>query len=67
MNWLEQVAPTIATAFGGPLAGLAVTAISKALGIDESQVDETIKAGKLSAEQITQLKLAEIELQKQAQ
>lgn len=67
MNWLEQVAPTIATAFGGPLAGLAVTAISKALGIDESQVDETIKSGKLSAEQITQLKLAEIELQKQAQ
>lgn len=67
MNWLEQIAPTVASALGGPLAGLAVSAISNALGIDESKVDETIKAGKLSADQIAQLKLAELELQKQAQ
>jgi hypothetical protein len=67
MNWLEQVAPTVASALGGPLAGLAVSAISKAMGIDESKVDETIKTAKLSADQIAQLKLAEIELQKQAQ
>lgn len=66
MNWLEQIAPTIASAFGGPLAGLAVSAVSKALGIDESKVDEAIKSGKLSADQIAQIKLAEIELQKQA-
>jgi len=66
MNWLEQIAPTIASAFGGPLAGLAVSAVSKALGIDESKVDEIIKSGKLSADQIAQIKLAEIELQKQA-
>jgi hypothetical protein len=32
MNWLAQIAPTIATAFGGPLAGMAVSAVSKALG-----------------------------------
>jgi len=66
MNWLEQVAPTIASALGGPLAGLAVSAVSKALGIDESKIDETIKSAKLSADQIAQLKLAELELQKQA-
>jgi hypothetical protein len=66
MNWLEQVAPTIASALGGPLAGLAVTAISKALGVNEADVNKTIENGKLTADQITQLKLAEMELQKQA-
>jgi len=67
MDWLNQVAPTIATALGGPLAGLAVSAVSKAMGIDEADVNETIKTGKLTAEQIASIKQAEIELQKSAQ
>ena len=67
MEWLTQIAPGIATAFGGPLAGLAVTAISKALGIDEKDVQSTIESGKLSAEQLASLKQAEIELQAKAQ
>ena len=67
MSWLEQVAPTIATALGGPLAGLAVTAISKAIGVSEEDVEKTMNAGKMSAEQIVQIKLAEIEFQKQTQ
>lgn len=67
MDWLKQIAPTIASAFGSPLAGLAVTAVSKALGIDESEVKKTIESNSLSAEQITQIKLAELELKKQAQ
>jgi len=67
MNWLSQIAPTIATCLGGPLAGLAVTAVSKALGIDESQVQETIDSGKLNADQIASIKQAELELQKSAQ
>jgi hypothetical protein len=67
MSWLEQVAPTIATALGGPLAGLAVTAIAKVIGIDEKDVQNTIDSGKLSADQISQIKLAEIEFQKQTQ
>ncbi len=67
MGWLEQIAPTIATCLGGPLAGLAVTAVSKALGIDESKVNDTIQAGKLDADQITSIKQAEIELQSKAQ
>ena len=33
MNWLMQIAPTIASALGGPLAGLAVTVLSKALNV----------------------------------
>lgn len=67
MDWLKTLAPTVASALGGPLAGLAVSAVSKALGIDEDKVQDTISEGKLNAEQITQLKNAEIELQKQAQ
>jgi hypothetical protein len=66
MNWLEQIAPGIATALGGPLAGLAVTAISKALGIDEKDVQNTIESGKLTSDQLASIKQAEIELQKQA-
>jgi len=67
MEWLSQIAPSIATALGGPLAGLAVTAISKALGIDEKDVQKTIETGKLSAEQMMSLKQAEMELQAKAQ
>lgn len=67
MEWLKQIAPTIATAMGGPLAGMAVSAISKAIGVDESKVGDLISNNKLTADQIAQVKLAEIELQKQAQ
>jgi len=62
-----KLVPTIATCLGGPLAGLAVTAVSKALGIDEDKVQDVIDSGKLNAEQIASLKQAEIELQRQAQ
>jgi hypothetical protein len=67
MEWLAQIAPGIATALGGPLAGLAVSAISKALGVDEKDVQSTIDSGKLTADQLTSLKQAEIQLQAQAQ
>lgn len=67
MDWLAKLVPTIATCLGGPLAGLAVTAVSKALGIDEDKVQDVIDSGKLSADQISNLKQAEIELQRQAQ
>ena len=67
MEWLKQIAPTIATAMGGPLAGMAVSAISKAIGVDEGKVGDLIASNKLTADQIAQVKLAEIELAKQAQ
>ena len=67
MDWLMKLVPTIATCLGGPLAGLAVTAVSKALGIDEDKVQNVIDSGKLNAEQIASLKQAEIALQEQAQ
>jgi len=67
MDWLKQIAPTIATALGGPLAGLAVDAISKAVGIDPKDVNKTISEGKLTADQIAQIKTAEIAMAARAQ
>jgi hypothetical protein len=67
MDWLKQIAPTIATALGGPLAGLAVDAISKAVGIDPKDVNKTIAEGKLTADQIAQIKTAEIAMAARAQ
>jgi len=66
MDWLKQIAPTVASALGGPLAGMAVAAISKAVGVEEDKVQDLIASNKMSAEQIAQIKVAEIELQKQA-
>jgi plasmid maintenance system antidote protein VapI len=57
----------VATALGGPLAGMAVSAISKAIGVDEDKVQDLITNNKLTADQVAQIKLAEIELAKQAQ
>lgn len=67
MDWLKQIAPTVASALGGPLAGMAVSAISKAIGVDEKEVGDLISNNKLTADQVAQIKIAEIELQKQAQ
>ena len=67
MNWLLQIAPTIASALGGPLAGLAVTVLSKSLNVAPHEVNDIIQSNKLNADQIAQVKLAELELQRQAQ
>jgi hypothetical protein len=67
MDWLKTIAPTIATALGGPLAGMAVSAISKAIGCDPDEVQDIISSGKLTAEQVASIQLAELELKKQAQ
>jgi hypothetical protein len=66
MEWLKQIAPTIATAMGGPLMGMAVSAVSKAIGVEPDKVQDLISSGKLTSEQIAQIKIAEIDLQKQA-
>ena len=66
MEWLKQIAPTVASALGGPLAGMAVSAISKAIGVEPDKVQDVISTGKLDSEQIAQIKIAEIDLQRQA-
>jgi hypothetical protein len=67
VNWLEQIAPTIATCLGGPLAGLAVTALSKLFGVAPDDVKGMIEDGKLSAEQIEAVKVEEIRFKEQTQ
>lgn len=67
MDWLKTIAPTIATALGGPLAGLAIEAVSKAIGIDPKDVQSTISEGKLNADQIMLLKQAEVQMAARAQ
>jgi len=67
MEWLKQLAPTIATALGGPLAGMAVSAVAKAIGCEPDEVQGIISSNKLTAEQVASIQLAELELKKQAQ
>ncbi len=65
MDWLKNIAPTLATALGGPLAGLAVEAVGKAFGWEDATVDkvsDALSRGQLSSEQVAQLKLAELAL-----
>ena len=67
MNWLTQIAPTIATCLGGPLAGLAVTALSKLFGVAPDQVQSMINDNKLSADQIAAVQQEEIRFKGQTQ
>ena len=67
MNWLTQIAPTIATCLGGPLAGLAVTALSKLFGVAPDQVQFMINDNKLSADQIAAVQQEEIRFKEQTQ
>lgn len=64
---LGTVAPLVGTALGGPLGGIAASFVADKLGISDktvSAVTDALSDGKLTAEQVGQLKLAEIEFQK---
>ena len=65
MEWLKQIAPTVATALTGPLAGIAISVVSKTLGVEEDKVQDLISSNKMTPDQIAQVKLAEIELKRQ--
>lgn len=63
MDWLKSIAPSLATALGGPLAGAAATFIAEKLGASSTTVDavkEIITGSSLSPDDITKIKLAEI-------
>lgn len=68
-NWkdtLLSLAPTVATALGGPLAGVAVSAIGKVLGIDNATTElvaDVINSGKLTPDQISEIKKLELQYQ----
>ncbi len=67
MDWLgtlKQLAPTVASAFLGPLGGVAVAAMGNLLGVSDATQDkiaQVIQNGQLTPEQITQIKLLELE------
>ena len=67
MYWLKTIAPTIATALGGPLGGLAYEAISKVMGVSQDDAKTMLESGKLSADQIASIQQAEIALKAKAQ
>lgn len=70
MSWLGKVVPTIASAMGGPLAGMAAEFVAKKLGLDNDDVETVNKAlqsSKLNADQIAALQAAELELKAKAQ
>lgn len=60
---LGAIAPTIATALGGPIAGLAAEAIGSIFGLSgtpsASDVQSAIESSKLTGDQIVQLRDAE--------
>ncbi len=62
---LATVAPTIATALGGPMAGVAVNVAAKALGVesDESAVSAVVASG--DPEILLKLKQAELDFEAQ--
>lgn len=66
-EWLKSLVPLIGTALGGPLGGAAAAFVADKLGLDTKDVkavSEVLNGGKLSPEQITSIKQAEIEFQK---
>ena len=67
MEWLKTLAPLIGTALGGPLGGAAASFIADKLGIEDKTIEavtNVLNSGKMSAEQIASIKLAEIDFQK---
>lgn len=67
MDWLKMIAPTLATAIGGPFGAMAYGVVAKVLNITPEDAQKTIEAGKLTADQIASVQLAEVELKARAQ
>lgn len=63
---IGTVAPTIATALGGPLAGTAVNAITTALGLDSNTPVKDVAAAVQTADPEVLLKLKQAEQEFQA-
>ena len=66
MDWLKQLAPTVATALLGPLGGVAVSALGNILGVSDAtqeKITKIIQTGQLTPDQISQLKELELKYQ----
>jgi hypothetical protein len=67
MDWLKMIAPTLATAVGGPFGTMAYGLIAHELGVSPDEAKTTIEAGKLTADQIASVQLAEVQIKAKAQ
>lgn len=69
MDWmgtLKVLAPTVATALGGPLAGAAVSALGGILGVPDATQDKIGKLfadGQLTPEHLAEIRKLEMQLQ----
>ncbi len=69
MDWkeiLKTLAPTVASALGGPLAGAAVTAIGAVFGVTDATQDkikDIITSGQMTADQVASLRALELKYQ----
>lgn len=45
LSVLKRLAPTVATAVGGPFGGMAAAVLADALGVDEDKVEDAILSG----------------------
>ena len=65
-SFLSGIAPTLASAMLGPLGGVAVAGLTKILGIDGGTVQDVTKAisdGRITPEQIAEIKKMEMQYQ----
>ena len=67
MDWLKAIAPTLATASGGPFGTMAYGLAATALGVSPEEAQKTIESGKLTSEQIASVQQAEIAIKARAQ
>ena len=67
MEFLKTLVPMLGTALGGPFGGFAAGFIAEKLGLESKTVDAVIKAlddNKMTADQVSAIRLAEIEFTK---
>lgn len=65
MDWIKSILPTIGTLLGGPLGGVAVSAVGKALGMSDAtsdKVQKLLSSGTLNADQMAALQAADLQL-----
>jgi len=69
-DWIDvigKLAPTIASALGSPVAGMAVGALESALGMTSDEVKQTVESGKLTGDQVAAIQQAELAIKARAQ
>lgn len=66
-EWLKNIAPLVGTALGGPLGGAAAAFLADKLGLESKTVEavtEVLNGGKMTPDQISAIRLADLEFKK---